>query len=154
MNNDNHRKGQGLGESKEYELRVGVRPPFYPLPRQDSQPSLLTHSPNHKPLPTKPKQKNKHKNTIYFFLAHRLNSVGWCQIITSKTGTGRMKVGFLIASRGNWSETVGERIQSSLAFPNQLGGLRQVPSPSWVPREGWETRASPSPGTQAHCCLH
>lgn len=61
MNDDNHRKGQGLGESKEYELRVGVRPPFYPLPRQDSQPSLLTHRPNHKPLPTKPKQKTNTK---------------------------------------------------------------------------------------------
>lgn len=67
---------------------------------------MLTHSPNHRPLPTKPKQKQTQKHIFLLGLLPEFCGQVPDSNITSQTGTGRGKVGLLMASQGSVSETV------------------------------------------------
>lgn len=80
VNDDNHRKGQGLWESEEaklsaYDRHLALHSGKTPNPH--SSPTIPTTSPSQQN-----ESKNKQKNTTHFFLAHCLSSVGWCQIRT------------------------------------------------------------------------
>lgn len=108
-------------------MRVeGIRPLSCPQLGQVSPPSLLLHSPNHEPLPSKPKQKQTRKKHIFLLGP----SPEFCGLVpddstNSQTGTSRVRAGFLTASQGNRLRPGGSGF-----------GVLRVPKPAWWPRAG------------------
>lgn len=73
MNDDNHGKGQSLWQRSERRRHTTTT---LPSRRQDSQPSLLTRNPTHRPSQqNQSKNKQTKKPRTHFFLVHGLSSV-------------------------------------------------------------------------------